>query len=282
MSEPAEVDPASVPALPIEEVNFRELHLALARAGYGEDAELNPATGATVRLNAPTDPFGPPGHAARIGLSRGRRRPGHRPGSVRQQSGMDYSLLSGSGLSHDIPQRRACPRSGGCRRRLHGSAASDAVRRGHGYRRHGQRDRPHPGRSDGRSRRQSRTGFARGAIGCGCGGLRPRTAGRRGHGRSARADLRWKPRAGAHRARYALDTSGGRGGAAGHRRRAGGDRERGTGGGRRAVAPGRKQGGHRHDPLPAGSRPDRGGRAAGAAGARGGGSSTVCASRSVA
>ena len=60
MSEPAEVDPASVPALPIEEVNFRELHLALARAGYGEDAELNPATGATVRLNAPTDPFGPP------------------------------------------------------------------------------------------------------------------------------------------------------------------------------------------------------------------------------
>ena len=61
MSEPAEVDPASVPALPIDEVNFRELHLALARAGYGEDAELNPATGATVRLNAPTDPFGPPG-----------------------------------------------------------------------------------------------------------------------------------------------------------------------------------------------------------------------------
>ena len=42
MSEPAEIDPASVPALPIEEVNFRELHLALARAGYGEDAELNP------------------------------------------------------------------------------------------------------------------------------------------------------------------------------------------------------------------------------------------------
>src|SRR5829696_10420933 len=36
MSEPAEVDPASVPALPIEEVNFREFHLVLARAGYGE------------------------------------------------------------------------------------------------------------------------------------------------------------------------------------------------------------------------------------------------------
>lgn len=61
MSEPAEIDPLSVPALPLDEVNFRELHLALARAGYGEDAELNPATGATVRLNAATDPFGPPG-----------------------------------------------------------------------------------------------------------------------------------------------------------------------------------------------------------------------------
>lgn len=61
MSEPAEIDPAAVPALPLEEVDFRELHLALARAGYSEDAELNPASGATVRLNAPTDPFGPPG-----------------------------------------------------------------------------------------------------------------------------------------------------------------------------------------------------------------------------
>lgn len=60
LSEPAEADPASVPALPLEQVDFRELHLALARAGYEEDAELNPATGATVRLNAPIDPFGPP------------------------------------------------------------------------------------------------------------------------------------------------------------------------------------------------------------------------------
>jgi hypothetical protein len=61
LSEPAEIDPASVPILPLEEVQFRELHLALARAGYSEEAQLNPATGATVRLNAPTDPFGPPG-----------------------------------------------------------------------------------------------------------------------------------------------------------------------------------------------------------------------------
>lgn len=61
MSEPAEVAPDDVPQLPLEEVDFRGLHLALARAGYAEDAELNPATGATVRLNAPSDPFGPPG-----------------------------------------------------------------------------------------------------------------------------------------------------------------------------------------------------------------------------
>jgi hypothetical protein len=61
MSEPAEADPASVPTLPVDEVDFRQLHRALARAGYSEEAEVNPASGAVVRLNAPHDPFGPPG-----------------------------------------------------------------------------------------------------------------------------------------------------------------------------------------------------------------------------
>lgn len=61
LSEPAEVDPESVPALPLDEIDFRQLHRALARAGYGEEAELNPASGALVRLNSATDPFGPPG-----------------------------------------------------------------------------------------------------------------------------------------------------------------------------------------------------------------------------
>ena len=60
LSEPAEIDPAAVPVLPLDQVNFQELHRALARAGYSDDAELNPSTGATVRLNAPSDPFGPP------------------------------------------------------------------------------------------------------------------------------------------------------------------------------------------------------------------------------
>jgi hypothetical protein len=61
MSEPAEIDPAAVPALPLDEVDFRGLHLALARAGYADSAELDPGAGATVRLNAAADPFGPPG-----------------------------------------------------------------------------------------------------------------------------------------------------------------------------------------------------------------------------
>ena len=271
MTEPAEVDPASVPALPIEEVNFRELHLALARAGYDEDAELNPATGATVRLNAPTDPFGPPDTPQGLVYYVAIAGQGTVQDLFVSSPGWTIHSYQDQRLSHGILQRRACPRSGGCRRRLHGGAAPDAVRRGHGYRRDHQRDRPHPGRSDGRSRRQSRAGSARGAIGRGGGGLRSRAAGRRGHGRPARADLRWQPRAGAHRARYALDASSGRGGPAGHCRRAGGDRERGTGGGRRAMAPGREQGGHRHDPLPACPRSDRGGCAIGAAGTRGGG-----------
>ncbi len=60
LSEPAEIDPATVPVLPLDQVNFRELHLALARSGFEDDEELNPSTGATVRLNAPADPFGPP------------------------------------------------------------------------------------------------------------------------------------------------------------------------------------------------------------------------------
>ena len=47
----------------------------------------------------------PPWNATRIGLSRGRRWPGHRPGSIRQQSGMDHSLLPGPGLKHGTPRR---------------------------------------------------------------------------------------------------------------------------------------------------------------------------------
>lgn len=58
---PAEIDPAAVPTLPLERIDFTGLHRALARAGYADDALLSPTGGVTVRLNAPTDPFGPPG-----------------------------------------------------------------------------------------------------------------------------------------------------------------------------------------------------------------------------
>jgi hypothetical protein len=61
LSQPAEVDPASVPVLPLEQIDFRQLHQALVGAGFHEAAELNPASGATVRLNTPENPFGPPG-----------------------------------------------------------------------------------------------------------------------------------------------------------------------------------------------------------------------------
>jgi hypothetical protein len=63
---PAEVDPAAVPNLPLERIDFGELHRALARAGYGDRSLLSPTSGLTVRLNAPTDPFGPPGTPADV------------------------------------------------------------------------------------------------------------------------------------------------------------------------------------------------------------------------
>ena len=59
-STPAEVEPAAVPNLPLDRIDFGELHRALARAGYADAAVISPTSGLTVRLNAPTDPFGPP------------------------------------------------------------------------------------------------------------------------------------------------------------------------------------------------------------------------------
>lgn len=63
-TEPAEVDPTSVPTLPLDRIAFVQLRLALARAGYDDAAPLDAAAGVEVRLNAPTDPFGPPGTPA--------------------------------------------------------------------------------------------------------------------------------------------------------------------------------------------------------------------------
>ena len=59
-TEPAEVDPAGVPALPSDDLAFRELQRSLARAGYDDDAQISPTGGVTVRMNDPDEPFGPP------------------------------------------------------------------------------------------------------------------------------------------------------------------------------------------------------------------------------
>jgi len=59
-TEPAEVDPAAVPTLPTDRISFLELHRTLARAGYRDETLLGATGGITIRMNAPTDPFGPP------------------------------------------------------------------------------------------------------------------------------------------------------------------------------------------------------------------------------
>lgn len=65
-TEPAEVDPASVVTLPRDRISFLELHRVLARSGYADDTFLSATGGITVRFNAPTDPFGPPGTPADV------------------------------------------------------------------------------------------------------------------------------------------------------------------------------------------------------------------------
>ena len=59
-TEPAEVDPAQVPTLPVGGLSFHQLHRSLARAGYGDDRPLSATNGVEIRLNSFLDPFGPP------------------------------------------------------------------------------------------------------------------------------------------------------------------------------------------------------------------------------
>jgi hypothetical protein len=58
---PAELDPRAVVTLPLDRIDFARMHDALVRAGFVDDAMVEPTSGLIVRLNAPTDPFGPPG-----------------------------------------------------------------------------------------------------------------------------------------------------------------------------------------------------------------------------
>jgi hypothetical protein len=58
--EPAEVEPSDVGTLPTEDFSFVMLRRSLAKAGYADDAVLNPATGVDIRLNTTKLGFGPP------------------------------------------------------------------------------------------------------------------------------------------------------------------------------------------------------------------------------
>jgi hypothetical protein len=58
---PAELDPRAVVTLPLDRIDFARVHDALLRAEITDEAVLEPTSGLIVRLNAPTDPFGPPG-----------------------------------------------------------------------------------------------------------------------------------------------------------------------------------------------------------------------------
>ncbi len=60
-TEPAEADPATIPTLPLDGISFQQLHVILARAGHADTDSFSPTGGVTVRLNAPSQPFGPPG-----------------------------------------------------------------------------------------------------------------------------------------------------------------------------------------------------------------------------
>jgi hypothetical protein len=59
-TEPAEADPASIPSLPLDGISFQRLHVTLARGGHDDTDTFSPTSGVTVRLNAPSQPFGPP------------------------------------------------------------------------------------------------------------------------------------------------------------------------------------------------------------------------------
>ncbi len=61
LTTPAEIAPAAVVTLPLDRMSFAELHKTIAKSGYGNETRISPTSGITIRLNAPTDPFGPPG-----------------------------------------------------------------------------------------------------------------------------------------------------------------------------------------------------------------------------
>ncbi|MGH2533907.1 MAG: hypothetical protein ACRDJW_16585 [Thermomicrobiales bacterium] len=56
----SEDDPERVPALMTDGLSFGVLQRALTKSGYGDSTELTASIGVEVRLNSPSQPFGPP------------------------------------------------------------------------------------------------------------------------------------------------------------------------------------------------------------------------------
>jgi hypothetical protein len=59
-TEPAEVAPADVPTLPIDEISFGLLRRSLAKSGYEDDDVISASTGVDLRVNSEAIPYGPP------------------------------------------------------------------------------------------------------------------------------------------------------------------------------------------------------------------------------
>jgi hypothetical protein len=59
-TEPAEVAPADVPTLPIDQISFGLLRRSLAKAGYEDQDVISASTGVDLRFNTAALPFGPP------------------------------------------------------------------------------------------------------------------------------------------------------------------------------------------------------------------------------
>jgi hypothetical protein len=59
-TEPAEVAPADVPALPTQVLSFGLLRRSLAKSGFEDGDMISPSTGVDIRVNSTSLPFGPP------------------------------------------------------------------------------------------------------------------------------------------------------------------------------------------------------------------------------
>jgi hypothetical protein len=58
-SQPVNLDPEHVEALPLDSISFQRVYEALIEADYTDDLALDPSTGVDIRINSEQAPFGP-------------------------------------------------------------------------------------------------------------------------------------------------------------------------------------------------------------------------------